>query len=63
MVCVYGGHLERCEKLLTLRSPGGRVRRSATRTRACLKIHSCNLHAPLCRKSAPKSVSVARYAS
>ncbi|MFQ7287766.1 MAG: DUF6783 domain-containing protein [Lacrimispora saccharolytica] len=27
-----------------------------------MKIHSCNLHAPLCRKFAPKSVSVARYA-
>ena len=26
-------------------------------------IHSCNLHAPLCGKFAPKSVSVARYAS
>ncbi|MFR7973556.1 MAG: DUF6783 domain-containing protein [Lacrimispora saccharolytica] len=32
-------------------------------TRACLKIHSCNLHAPLCGRFAPKSVSVARYAS
>ena len=28
--------------------------------RACLKIHSCNLHAPLCGKFVPKSVSVAR---
>ena len=31
--------------------------------RVCLKIHSCNLHAPLCGKLVPKSVSVARYAS
>ena len=31
--------------------------------RACLKIHSCNLYAPLCGKLVPKSVSVARYAS
>ena len=29
---VYGGHLKRCEKILAYRSPGGRVRRSATRT-------------------------------
>src|SRR5699024_7513592 len=32
-------------------------------SRVCLKIHSCNLHAPLCGKFVPKSVSVARYAS
>ncbi len=40
--------------------------RSAARcngTRACLKIHSLNLHAPLCAIFASNSVNVARYAS
>ena len=31
-VCVYGGHLQKCEKILTLRSPVGLDRRSASRT-------------------------------
>ena len=31
--------------------------------RVCLKIHSDNLHAPLCGIFAPNSVNVARYAS
>ena len=31
--------------------------------RACLKIHSCQLHAPLCGIFGPHSVNVARYAS
>ena len=30
-------------------------------TRACLKKHSCNLHAPLCGIFCPNSVVVARY--
>ena len=30
--------------------------------RACLKNHSCNLHAPLCGIFHPNSVAVARYA-
>ena len=30
-------------------------------TRACLKNHSRNLHAPLCGKFVPNSVAVARY--
>ena len=30
-------------------------------TRACLKNHSCNLHAPLCGIFHPNSVVVARY--
>ncbi|MFQ8883677.1 MAG: DUF6783 domain-containing protein [Ruminococcus sp.] len=30
-------------------------------TRACLKKHSCNLHAPLCGRFCPNSVVVARY--
>ncbi|MDU7030810.1 DUF6783 domain-containing protein [Robinsoniella peoriensis] len=30
--------------------------------RACLKIHSCHLHAPLCGIFAPNSGCVARYA-
>ncbi|RHO26067.1 hypothetical protein DW217_05795 [Ruminococcus sp. AM18-15] len=30
-------------------------------TRACLKNHSRNLHAPLCRIFHPNSVAVARY--
>ena len=29
--------------------------------RACLKNHSCNLHAPLCGTFVPNSVAVARY--
>ena len=29
--------------------------------RACLKNHSCNLHAPLCGTFVPNSVVVARY--
>ena len=29
--------------------------------RACLKKHSCNLHAPLCGIFCPNSVAVARY--
>ena len=29
--------------------------------RACLKNHSCNLHAPLCGIFCPNSVAVARY--
>ena len=33
------------------------------KSRVCLKIHFYNLHAPLCGKFVPKSVSVARYAS
>ncbi|MEO2560434.1 MAG: DUF6783 domain-containing protein [[Clostridium] symbiosum] len=33
------------------------------RVRACLKIHSCHLHAPLCGIFGPNSVSVAHYAS
>ena len=32
-----------------------------TRFRACLKNHSCNLHAPLCGIFHPNSVAVARY--
>ena len=32
VVSVYGGHLKKREKILAFRSPGGRVRRSATRT-------------------------------
>ena len=32
-------------------------------SRACLKIHSCHLHAPLCGIFGPNSVSVAHYAS
>ena len=31
------------------------------RARACLKNHSCNLHAPLCGIFCPNSVAVARY--
>nr|WP_306818275.1 DUF6783 domain-containing protein [Blautia coccoides] len=31
--------------------------------RVCLKIHSDNLHAPLCGIFPPNSVNVARYAS
>ena len=31
------------------------------RARACLKNHSCNLHAPLCGIFHPNSVVVARY--
>ena len=31
------------------------------RLRACLKNHSCNLHAPLCGIFCPNSVAVARY--
>ncbi|WP_081820139.1 DUF6783 domain-containing protein [Robinsoniella sp. KNHs210] len=31
-------------------------------TRACLKIHSCHLYAPLCGRFAPNSGYVARYA-
>ena len=31
------------------------------RTRACLKNHSRNLHAPLCGIFCPNSVAVARY--
>ncbi len=34
-----------------------------TDTRACLKNHSCHLHAPLCVIFAPNSVDVARYAA
>ena len=30
--------------------------------RACLKIHSCQLHAPLCGIFAPNSGYIARYA-
>ena len=30
-------------------------------SRACLKNHSCNLHAPLCGRFHPNSVAVARY--
>ncbi|WP_395026647.1 DUF6783 domain-containing protein [Robinsoniella sp.] len=30
--------------------------------RACLKIHSCHLHAPLCGRFTPNSGYVARYA-
>ncbi|MEY8393269.1 DUF6783 domain-containing protein [Lachnospiraceae bacterium 45-P1] len=33
------------------------------RSRACLKIHSHHLYAPLCRKLGPHSVNVAHYAS
>ena len=32
-----------------------------TRSRACLKNHSRNLHAPLCGRFCPNSVAVARY--
>ena len=32
-----------------------------TRSRACLKNHSRNLHAPLCGIFCPNSVAVARY--
>ena len=32
-----------------------------THSRACLKNHSCNLHAPLCGIFCPNSVAVARY--
>ena len=32
-------------------------------TRACLKIHSRHLHAPLCGRFGPHSVNVAHYAS
>ncbi|WP_394912796.1 DUF6783 domain-containing protein [uncultured Robinsoniella sp.] len=31
-------------------------------TRACLKIHSCHLHAPVCGIFAPNSGYIARYA-
>ena len=31
------------------------------KVRACLKNHSCNLHAPFCGKFVPNSVVVARY--
>ena len=31
VVCVYGGHLQRCEKILAVQSPGGRDRRRASR--------------------------------
>ena len=31
-MCVYGGHLQKYEKILTFRSPVGRDRRSASRT-------------------------------
>ena len=33
------------------------------RTRVCLKIHSCHLHAPLYGRFVPHSVNVAQYAS
>ncbi|WP_394916282.1 DUF6783 domain-containing protein [uncultured Robinsoniella sp.] len=32
------------------------------RSRVCLKIHSCHLHAPPCGRFAPNSGYVARYA-
>ena len=35
--------------------------RSPHLPRACLKNHSCNLHAPLCGIFCPNSVAVARY--
>ena len=34
-----------------------------TRSRACLKNHSCNLHAPICDIFCLYSVDVARYAA
>ena len=34
-----------------------------TRSRACLKNHSCNLHAPICGIFCLHSVDVARYAA
>ena len=37
--------------------------RNPRRPRACLKNHSCNLHAPLCVEFCLHSVGVARYAA
>ena len=37
------------------------LHKKSCRTRACLKNHSCNLHAPLCGTFVPNSVVVARY--
>ena len=48
---------------LDLPRGGKRILKSLTKTtaRACLKKHSCNLHAPLCGIFCPNSVAVARY--
>ncbi len=56
---MYGGHLHGCEKILVFQSPGGRVRRSASRTRACLKIAFCKMCVTVCGKFVPKSGGVA----
>ena len=50
---IYGLH----QALTCLRNP----KLASSQTRACLKNHSCNLHAPFCGTFVPNSVAVARY--